>query len=63
MQHIQKSYATNVKNVYSAGDIAEYPYFLTNERINSQHYADAVTQGSFSAMNMLEKNIKLISFN
>lgn len=48
---------TNDKNVYASGDVASYPYFYTAERLNCSHYSDAISQGVYSAWNMLGKNV------
>ncbi len=47
---------TKNKDIYSCGDVASFP--LSNgSLVNVSHYSDAITQGTFAAWNMLEKNI------
>ena len=45
------------KDVYVAGDISNVPYYLSGERIRSEHYTEAISQGSCAAWNMLGKFI------
>ena len=46
---------TNVKDVFAAGDIASYPYWVTGKHHRVEHYLSAMDQGSFAAFNMLGK--------
>lgn len=48
---------TTAKNVYAAGDIASYPYWVTGERIRVEHWNHAIQQGEIAAFNMLDKSI------
>jgi NADPH-dependent 2,4-dienoyl-CoA reductase/sulfur reductase-like enzyme/nitrite reductase/ring-hydroxylating ferredoxin subunit len=48
---------TSNKNVYAAGDIANYPYHVTGGRVRVEHWNHASQQGEIAAYNMLEKDI------
>ena len=45
------------KDVFAAGDIIEFYSPQINSRVSSEHYTEAISQGSFAAWNMLEKYI------
>ncbi|SIO73531.1 Apoptosis-inducing factor 3 [Babesia microti strain RI] len=40
-------------DVYAAGDVVEFPYFVTGDYINVQHWNVAMQQGRVAAINML----------
>jgi NADPH-dependent 2,4-dienoyl-CoA reductase/sulfur reductase-like enzyme len=46
---------TSNSNIFAAGDITNYPYFLTGERARVEHYNEAIEQGTIAAFNMLDK--------
>lgn len=46
---------SSVKDIYAAGDIASYPYWLTGQQQRIEHYISAMDQGSYAAFNMLGK--------
>jgi NADPH-dependent 2,4-dienoyl-CoA reductase/sulfur reductase-like enzyme len=46
------------KNVYAAGDIAMYPYWLTGEIVRVEHFAVAMQQGRIAARNMMGGNVQ-----
>jgi NADPH-dependent 2,4-dienoyl-CoA reductase/sulfur reductase-like enzyme len=46
---------SNVKDVFAAGDIATYPYWITGKHHRVEHYLSAMDQGSHAAFNMLGK--------
>ena len=46
---------TSAKDVYAAGDIASYPYWVTGRRMRIEHYNTSIDQGSHTAFNMLGK--------
>lgn len=48
---------TNNHDVFAAGDIAEYPYWPTGERIRTEHWSVALDTGTYAAFNMLGKLI------
>jgi NADPH-dependent 2,4-dienoyl-CoA reductase/sulfur reductase-like enzyme len=48
---------TSDENIFAAGDIVSYPYFLTGEYINFGHYVNAQQQGAIAALNMLGKRV------
>jgi NADPH-dependent 2,4-dienoyl-CoA reductase/sulfur reductase-like enzyme len=48
---------TSDPNIFAAGDIASYPYWVTGERVHISHWNVALDQGSFAAYNMLGKLI------
>jgi NADPH-dependent 2,4-dienoyl-CoA reductase/sulfur reductase-like enzyme len=48
---------SSAKDVYAAGDVASYPYWVTGERLRVEHYMTAMDQGSYSAFNMLGKMV------
>lgn len=48
---------TSVKNVFAAGDIATYPYWVTGDRVRVEHWNHATQQGEVAAYNMLDKSI------
>lgn len=33
---------TSAENVYAAGDVASYPYWVTGERVRIEHYNEAI---------------------
>eukprot|EP01112_Ceratiomyxa_fruticulosa_P020486 TRINITY_DN6985_c0_g1_i1.p1 TRINITY_DN6985_c0_g1~~TRINITY_DN6985_c0_g1_i1.p1 ORF type:complete len:622 (+),score=147.53 TRINITY_DN6985_c0_g1_i1:98-1963(+) len=45
------------ENVYAAGDIATFPYFITGENVRVEHWQNAQDQGRVAAKNMLGKNL------
>lgn len=48
---------TSVNDVYAAGDIASYPYWVTGKRQRVEHYITSMNQGSNAAFNMLGKMV------
>ena len=46
---------TSNKDVFAAGDIASYPYWVTGKHQRVEHYINAMDQGSYAAFNMLGK--------
>ena len=48
---------TSADNIYAAGDIANYPYWVTGERARVEHWSHAQRQGEIAAYNMLDKDI------
>eukprot|EP00347_Sterkiella_histriomuscorum_P005226 403357410 len=46
---------SSIKDVYAAGDIASYPYWVTGKTHRVEHYISAMDQGSYAAFNMLGK--------
>ena len=49
--------STGDDNIYAAGDITSFPYWLTGEQIQIEHYVNAQEQGTTAAYNMLGKLI------
>ena len=47
--------ATNHKDVYAAGDLAEFPYWPTGKTIKVEHFNNALDQGTYAAYNMMGK--------
>ena len=48
---------TNVKDVFAAGDLASYPYWATGSRTRTEHWVNALDQGTNAAFNMLGKSV------
>ena len=48
---------TTVKDVYAAGDIATFPYWVNGKQTRIEHYNVAMDQGSHVAFNMLGKMV------
>lgn len=48
---------TNTKDIFAAGDIAIFPYHVTNEKVRIEHWALAQAHGMNAAKNMLGLNI------
>lgn len=48
---------TSTSNVFAAGDMAEFPYYVTGERARVEHWNHATQQGEVAAYNMLDKDI------
>lgn len=46
---------TNYVDIFAAGDIATYPYFPTGQRMRTEHWNNALDQGTNAAFNMLGK--------
>ena len=46
---------TNQPDVYAAGDIAQFPSYITEARERIEHWAVAQQQGRVAALNMVEK--------
>lgn len=46
---------TSAPDVFAAGDVASYPYWMTGQRQRVEHYMTSMDQGSYSAFNMLGK--------
>ena len=45
------------KDIFAAGDIASYPYWVDGQRTRTEHWNVALDQGTFAAFNMLGKLI------
>ncbi|SBT75539.1 ferrodoxin reductase-like protein, putative [Plasmodium ovale] len=52
----------DASDVYAAGDVCVFPYFITGEPINVCHYNVAIQQGRIAAHNMLSKEKKVYNF-
>lgn len=50
-----------VSNVFAAGDVAHFPYWLTGETIRVEHWGFAMQQGRVAALNMLGNTTPLRS--
>ena len=50
---------TNKKNVFAAGDVASFPYWVNGGHVRIEHYNEAIHQGSLAAFNMLDKHVPL----
>ena len=50
-------YLRVASNIYAAGDIAEFPYFLTGEPVRIEHWRLALQQGRKAAENMAGKRL------
>lgn len=48
---------TASENIYAAGDIASFPYWVTGERARVEHWNHASQQGEVAAFNMLDKQV------
>lgn len=48
---------TSAEDVYAAGDIANFPYWVTGDRARIEHWNHASQQGEIAAFNMLGKGI------
>ena len=48
---------TSSKNIFAAGDVANYPYWVTGDRARVEHWNHATQQGEVAAYNMLDKGI------
>lgn len=48
-------------DVFCAGDVCSFPFFLTGQRMRVEHYADAMTQGVVAGWNMLGKMVPYAS--
>jgi apoptosis-inducing factor 3 len=48
---------TTAKDVYAAGDIASFPYWVNGRQTRIEHYNVAMDQGSHAAFNMLGKMV------
>lgn len=46
---------TSDKDIYAAGDIAKFPYWVTGEKIRVEHWNNSLQQGEVAAFNMLGK--------
>lgn len=46
---------SSAKDVFAAGDICSYPYWLTGQQQRIEHYVSAMDQGSHAAFNMMGK--------
>ncbi|ETW19211.1 hypothetical protein PFNF135_01919 [Plasmodium falciparum NF135/5.C10] len=52
----------NSDNMYAAGDVCTFPYFLTDEMVNVCHWNVAIQQGRIAAHNMLRDDKKEFNF-
>ena len=48
---------TNDANIFAAGDIVEYPYWVNGSRVRTEHWNVALDQGTYAAFNMMGKLI------
>ena len=48
---------TTARDVFAAGDIATYPYWVNGKMVRVEHYNVAMDQGSHAAFNMLGKMV------
>lgn len=48
---------TTNKDIFAAGDIANFPYWVTGDRIRVEHWNNSIQQGEVAAFNMLDKKI------
>ena len=48
---------TSDKDIFAAGDIAQYPYWPTGEKVRTEHWTVALDTGTYAAFNMLGKLI------
>jgi len=46
---------TSVKDIYAAGDVCSFPYWMTGQQTRVEHWINACDQGSHAAFNMLGK--------
>lgn len=46
---------TNYTDIFAAGDIATYSYWPTGEKTRTEHWVNALDQGTYAAFNMLGK--------
>jgi NADPH-dependent 2,4-dienoyl-CoA reductase/sulfur reductase-like enzyme len=44
-------------DIYCAGDVCSFPYYLSGQRIRVEHYVEAMSQGVTAAWNMLGKMV------
>lgn len=44
-------------HIYAAGDVATYPYWLTGDKLRTEHWNHAIQQGEVAAFNMMGKGI------
>ena len=50
-------YLQAAPNVYAAGDIVQFPHFMTGESVRIEHWRLAMQQGRGAARNMLGENV------
>ena len=50
---------TSNEDVYAAGDVASYPYWLSGGSTRVEHWNQAIYEGSVAALNILGKKIPL----
>ena len=50
---------TSNEDVYAAGDVASFPYWLTGKSTRVEHWNQAIYEGSIAALNILGKKIPL----
>jgi len=50
---------TSKRNVFAAGDVASFPYWLSGDHVRIEHFNEAIHQGSLVAFNMLDKQLPL----
>lgn len=48
---------TSAADVYAAGDIASYPYWVTGGSLRTEHWNTALDQGTHAAFNMMSKYV------
>lgn len=51
------SFLKSDPHVFVAGDISSFPYRYLGQNLNSQHYSEAISQGSHAAWNMMGKYV------
>ena len=46
---------TSDADIFAAGDIASYPYWVNGQRMRTEHWNVALDQGTYAAFNMMGK--------
>ena len=46
---------TTDKDIFAAGDIVSYPYWVNGKRLRTEHWNVALDQGTYAAFNMMGK--------
>ena len=46
---------TTNKDIFAAGDIVSYPYWVSGKRLRTEHWNVALDQGTYAAFNMMGK--------
>lgn len=45
------------EDIFAAGDIVNFPYWYSNQRVRIEHYSEAIQQGQIAAYNMLGRKV------